>query len=154
VRRRWLVAAACVVLAAAAAGIGWVYTHPPLRSLGYTTRRSEDGKVMVYGVDLDNSGRWPLTLTAVTKDGQEVLPPEAIAVANFADGHLAGNAAVNMEANGYKLTTGPVYGWKMLPARRSGLSAYGIRLFNAGSGTFVIHYRYLGLPLRYEITVG
>jgi len=151
VQRRWLVGAATVALVAAAVGIGWVYAHPPLVSTGYATRTNDGGRVVAHGIDLDNRGRWPLTLTAVTIDGEEMLPPHAIAVANFADGELAGSAAVNLEANGYKLTTGAVYGWRMLPARRVRYSRYGIRLWNPEPGTVTVHYRYLGLPLKYEI---
>jgi len=155
VQRRWLLVAAAVTLAATLAGIGWVYTHPPLRSYGYYTMRRHDGDIVVYGVDLDNNGRWPLTLTAVTREGEELLPPHAVAVANFADSELAGSAAArDLQEHGYKLTFGAVYGWEILPAERVRHFRYAIRLWDTGPGTYVVHYRYLGLPLKYEITVG
>lgn len=156
VQRRRLVVAACLIVAAVGTAIGWVYTHPPLSSSGYSTRHDGEGTPLAHGVDLVNNGRWPLTLVAVTVDGQEILPPHAIAVANFTDGELAGSAAITMEREGHKLTKGPVYDWKMQPARRVGRSRYAIRLdtsgFPAEFRKIIVHYRYLGLPMRYDIT--
>ncbi|WP_374712709.1 hypothetical protein [Symbiobacterium terraclitae] len=147
--------AACAALAAMV-GIGWVYTHPPLSSRGHSERSDDEGNIVVYGIDLDNRGRWPLTLTAVTVGGKEVLPPHAVAVANFADGQIAGSAAIDLEANGYKLTIGPIYGWEILSQRHVRGFRYAIRLdlrgLDAEPGRIVVHYRYLGLPLRYDVT--
>ena len=155
VPRRWIVVA-CAVLAALAAGIVWVYTPPPLQSTGMHTRLDDQRMPVAYGFDLENTGRWPITLVAVKVDGQEISPPFAIAVSNFTEGHLAGSAAIALETYGHKLTTGPVYGWKMQPERYTGHARYAVRLGTRGlppaHEKIILHHRYLGLPLRHDIT--
>lgn len=156
-RRRWLIVVTTVTLAFSAIGLGWLYSHPPLESDGISDRHDEQGRILVYGIGLRNSGRWPLTLTAVTLDGQVVQYPEAMAVANFTDGQLAFNAAAMMEEYGYKLTVGPVKGWRIEPRRDLTLpgASYGLRVDWEGKADHVevvVHYRYLGLHMRCSVT--
>jgi len=102
----------------------------------------------------ENSGRLPLTLTAVRAGGVELTYPVAMAVANFSDGELAGSAAVRMEEAGHKLETGPVKGWRMEPKQRQP-GSHALVLDWGGMpsppGKVVVYYRYLGLPLRYTV---
>lgn len=155
-RRRWLVLVVSLSLAALGTGTGWIYTHPPLMSAGFHERHDGDGKTLVYGIELDNTGRFPLTLTAVTINGDVIDYPQAMAVSNFTDAQLAANAAIMMEEDGHKLTTGPVNGWEMQPVQRVGRGRYGLRLdwegMPTGTVEIVVHYRYLGLPMKYSVT--
>lgn len=155
-RRRLLVLVVSLPLVAFGTAIGWIYTHPPLMSAGVHERHDGDGRTVVYGIDLDNTGRFPLTLTAVTINGKAINYPQAMAVSNFTDAQLAANAAVVMEEAGHKLTIGPVKGWELQPVQRVEGGRYGIRLelegMPAGTLEIVVHYRYLGLPMRYYVT--
>ena len=83
VQRRRLVVAACLIVAAVGTAIGWVYTHPPLSSSGYSTRHDGEGTPLAHGVDLiDNRTLAPY---AGRGDGRRagVLPPHAIAGREF-----------------------------------------------------------------------
>lgn len=151
--RRWQVLVACTALVGLAAGIGWIYTHPPLYSTGLHERHSQVEITRAYGLDLENGGRWPLTLIAVKINGKEIDYPQAMAVANLTDSHLAGNAAIMVDKR-HKLQTGPVNGWQMRPKLRlQRLGSYGLLLEGGDvppdNAEVIIHYRYLGLPMQY-----
>ena len=154
--RKWPVLVVSLSLAALAAGTGWIYTHPPLHSTGLSRLHDGQDRTLAYGIDLDNTGRFPLALTAVTIGGEEIDYPQAMVVANFLDGQLAANAATMMEVHGQKLTTGPVSGWEMQPQQRVGRGRYGLRLdwegMPPGPVEITVHYRYLGLPMKYSVT--
>lgn len=64
--RLWV---AILTLAAVGAGIGWIYTHPPLEG-DHVTRRHQGDRTEVYGLGLRNAGRWPLRLTRVMVNGE------------------------------------------------------------------------------------
>lgn len=156
-RRKWLVLVVSVVLAAFGAGIGWIYTHPPLVSTGLGRLHDGQEKTLAYGIDPENTARWPLTLTAVSINNREVHYPQALAVANLSDGQLAANAAMRMAEHGHKLKTGSVKGWVMQPQQRlQPFGSYGLRLdwegIPSGPAEIVVNYRYLGLPMRHVVT--
>lgn len=153
--RFWMVV---LIAVAVGTGTGWIYTHPPLRSTGLSERYTGD-KTLAYGIDLQNTGRWSLRLTGVRVNGENWEYPRAMAVANFTDTHLAGNAAIDLDANGHKLKTRPVRGWEIEPRQRvleKGEGSYGLRLDWEGMPSeqteVIIYYRYLGLPLRHAVT--
>lgn len=151
--RQWLLPVV-FVLAALVAGAGWIYMHPPLVSSGMAELHDGEGTTVIYGIDLKNRGQRPLTLIAVKVNGKELAYPQAMAVANFADGLLASSAATMMEEHGQKLDIGPIEGWRLLPHQpRRG--TYALRLDWEGMpsppGEIVVYYRYLGLPLQYTV---
>lgn len=153
-RGRWLLLALALALVLLAAGAGWIYAHPPLKSFGMAERHDGQGNTLAYGIELENTGRWPLTLTAVQMDGREFSYPWAMAVANFTDSELASSAAIRMEECGHKLETGPVKGWKIQPDEPRG-GSYALRIdwegMPAPPAEVVVHYRYLGLPMQYSV---
>lgn len=153
-RGRQLLLPVVLILAALVTGVGWIYMHPPLVSSGMAERHDAEGKTIIYGVNLENRGKRPLTLIAVRVNGKELAYPQAMAVANFTDGLLASSAATMMEEHGHKLDTGPVEGWRLLPHHpRRG--TYALRLDWEGMPSppseIVVYYRYLGLPLHYTV---
>lgn len=151
--RKWQVLVAGVALLGVATGIGWIYTHPPLYSSGMAERPDEVEKTRAYGLDLENRGRWPLTLTVVKINGKEIDYPQAMGVANLTDNHLAFSAATMMDER-HKLQTGPVNGWQTQAKQRlQPVGSYGLLLEGDGvppdNAQVIIHYRYLGLPMQY-----
>lgn len=139
--------------------VGWVYAHPPLTSYGYGTHHVPENSDLVYrySIDLKNEGRWPLRLTGVITDGRAAEYPMVMAATNRTDNQLASSAAVMLDEYGHKLEIGPVEGWLIEPHGQGGPppATYGIRL-DWGKTTppaeVVLHYRYLGLPMRYVFT--
>lgn len=156
VRGAWRVLVLLLPLTAVGAGIGWVYAHPPLQSTGVNWRQVK-GRTLAYGIDVQNAGHWPLTLTRVCVNGQDWEYPKAMAVSNFADAQLAGNAAIGIEVNGHKLKTEPVTGWELQPEQRvRGVGSYALRLdwdgMPSAETEIMVHYRYLGLPMKHSVT--
>jgi hypothetical protein len=152
-KQKWsvILGVTCVLLGAS---LVWLYTHPPLLSSGHHRRYDEDNKTLVYGIDLDNNCRWPVTLTSVTVNGHQNEHPAAMGV--HSAGILAGNAAARLEQYGDQLQLGPVHGWKIPPQPQPpGPDSYAVRLdwqaIDATHAQVTIHYRYLGLPMQYPM---
>lgn len=160
-KRRWLWAALALPVAAYGFLIAEAYVKPSLGSGGYSQGYLPSGERRL-GLELENWGRWPLTLVDAQLEG---VPTNQVMAWISHSGWLADNQAIVSEEmlreHDSPYETRPVEGLRVEPQRDIyPRQSYAIRLdipipAQPGQVETVIRYRYLGWPftLRTKVEV-
>lgn len=129
--------------------IGWITSHPPLSS-----RASEFGAVpggfQAAGFDLENLGLFPIRLTGISVQGGRVEPTYVLAVTSTEG---------SPSSIPFGLSPGNYVSYELrrqvIPPAKPGFPRMGVvfgwRLRDAIPNTVILHYRYLGWPMRLGI---